>query len=62
LAAWRIYGIAARINEELGNLEAARSHRDMSRVTILRLANSLPDQEPLRESFLSASAVAQILN
>jgi hypothetical protein len=27
----------------------------------LRLANSLPEQEPLRESFLSAPAVAQIL-
>jgi tetratricopeptide (TPR) repeat protein len=62
LAAWRVHATAARIDEESGNLEAARSHRDMSRVTILRLANSLPEQEPLRESFLSAPAVAGILN
>jgi tetratricopeptide (TPR) repeat protein len=62
LAAWRVHATAARIDEESGNLEAARSHRDISRVTILRLANSLPEREPLRESFLSAPAVARILN
>jgi hypothetical protein len=62
LAGWRVHATAARIDEESGNLEAARSHRDVSRVTILRLANSLPEQEPLRESFLSAPAVARILN
>jgi DNA-binding winged helix-turn-helix (wHTH) protein/tetratricopeptide (TPR) repeat protein len=62
LAAWRVHATAARIDEESGNLEAARSHREMSCVTILRLANSLPEQEPLRESFLSAPIVARILN
>jgi DNA-binding winged helix-turn-helix (wHTH) protein/tetratricopeptide (TPR) repeat protein len=62
LAAWRVHATAARIHEESGNLEAAHSHRDISRVTILRVANSLPGQEPLRESFLSAPAVARILN
>jgi DNA-binding winged helix-turn-helix (wHTH) protein/tetratricopeptide (TPR) repeat protein len=61
LAIWRVHATAARIDEESGDLEAARSHREMSRVTILRLANSLPEQEPLRESFLSAPAVASIL-
>jgi DNA-binding winged helix-turn-helix (wHTH) protein/tetratricopeptide (TPR) repeat protein len=62
LAAWRVHATAARIDEESENLEAARSHRDISRVTILRIANSLPEREPLRESFLSAPAVARILN
>ena len=62
LAAWRVNATAARIDEESGNLAAARWHRDFSRVTILRLANSLPEQEPLRESFLFAPAVAGILN
>jgi DNA-binding winged helix-turn-helix (wHTH) protein/tetratricopeptide (TPR) repeat protein len=62
LAAWRVYATAARVDEVSGNLAAARAHRDFSRVTILRLANSLPEQEPLRESFLSAPAVARILN
>jgi tetratricopeptide (TPR) repeat protein len=62
LAAWRVHATAVHIEEEAGNLEAARSHRDISRVTILRLAGSLPEREPLRESFLTAPAVARILN
>jgi hypothetical protein len=62
LAAWRAHATAAHIEEEAGNLEAARSHRDSSRATILRLANSLPEHEPLRKIFLSAPAVARVLN
>jgi hypothetical protein len=62
LAAWRVHAAAARIDEAAGNHAAARAHREISRVTILRLANSLSEQEPLRESFLSAPAVAHILN
>jgi hypothetical protein len=62
LAAWRVHATAAHIDEESGNHEAARAHRELSRVTILRLANSLPEKEPLRESFLSAPAVARILD
>jgi tetratricopeptide (TPR) repeat protein len=62
LAAWRVHATAAHIEEESGNLESVRSHREISRATILRLANSLPEQEPLRQIFLSAPAVARILN
>ncbi len=61
LAAWRVHATAAHIEEEAGNLESARSHRESSRVTILALANSLREQQPLRETFLSAPAVARIL-
>ena len=61
LAAWRILATAAHIEEDSGNLESARLHRDVSRATIMQLANSLPEQEPLREIFLSAPAVARIL-
>jgi tetratricopeptide (TPR) repeat protein len=61
LAAWRVHATAAYIEEESGNLESARSHRNVSRATILRLANSLPEQEPLRQIFLSAPAVARVL-
>jgi hypothetical protein len=61
LAAWRVHATAARIDEESGNVEAALSHRNISRVTIQRLANSLPEQEPLRAIFLSAPVVARIL-
>jgi hypothetical protein len=60
LAAWRVHATAADIEEESGNLESARLHRDVSRATIMRLANSLPEREPLREIFLSAPAVARV--
>jgi hypothetical protein len=62
LAAWQVHATAAHIEEESGNLESARSHRDLSRATILRLANSLPEQEPLRQIFLSAPAVARVIS
>ena len=61
LAAWRVHATAAHIAEESGNLQSARWHGDLSRVTILQLANSLPEREPLREIFLSAPTVARIL-
>ena len=60
LAAWRVHATAADIEEESGNLESARLHGNLSRTTILRLANSLGEQEPLREIFLSAPAVARV--
>jgi hypothetical protein len=62
LAAWRAHATAANIEEQLGNLQSARSHRDLSRTTILRLANSLPEHEPLRKIFLSAPAVVRVLS
>jgi hypothetical protein len=61
LAAWQVHATAAHIEEESGNLESARSHLDLSRATIMQLANSLPEQEPLRKIFLSAPAVARVL-
>jgi hypothetical protein len=61
LAAWKVHATAAHIEEESGHLESARLHRDVSRATIMQLANSLPEQEPLRKIFLSAPAVARVL-
>jgi len=62
LAAWRVHATASHIDEQSGNYAAARAHREVSRATILQLANSLSLEEPLRESFLAAPAVARILN
>jgi DNA-binding winged helix-turn-helix (wHTH) protein len=62
LAAWKVHATAAHIEEESGYLESARLHRDVSGATIMRLANSLPEQEPLRKIFLSAPAVARVLS
>jgi DNA-binding winged helix-turn-helix (wHTH) protein len=61
LAAWKVHATASHIEEESGNLESARSHLDLSRATIMQLANSMVPREPLREIFLSAPAVARIL-
>jgi hypothetical protein len=61
LAAWQVHATAADVEEQSGNLESARLHRDASRTTIMQLANSLPEQEPLRKIFLSAPAVARVL-
>jgi len=36
-------------------------HLDLSRATIMRLANSMEQREPLRKIFLSAPAVARVL-
>jgi hypothetical protein len=62
LAAWPVHATAADLEEATGNPESARSHRDLSRATILRLANSLPEQEPLRMAFLSTPAVARVFS
>jgi hypothetical protein len=61
LAAWRVHATAAQIEEESGSLESARSHLDLSRTTIMQLANSMEQREPLRKIFLSAPAVARAL-
>jgi tetratricopeptide (TPR) repeat protein len=62
LAAWRVHATAAELEEALGNLQTADSHRELSRATIQQLADSLPAEEPLRRIFLAAPAVAKILN
>jgi hypothetical protein len=61
LAAWRLHGTAAELYAILRNDAAAEEHRASSRATILRLADSLPHDKPLRARFLSAPAVRRIL-
>jgi hypothetical protein len=45
----------------VGNQDLAERHRELSRDTIMKLANSLPADEPLRQTFLSAPAIRKIL-
>jgi hypothetical protein len=61
LAAWRVHATAAALYECTGDSGMADHHRDLSRTTILYLAQSLPAEEPLRHTFLSAPAVAKVL-
>jgi hypothetical protein len=57
-----VHATAADIEDASGNIEPARLHRNLGRATIMQLANSLPEQELLRQIFLSAPAVTLVLS
>jgi len=61
LAHWRVHGTAAELHGRLGNRDLADRHRESSCATIMELASSLPAEEPLRNTFLSAPLVSKIL-
>ncbi len=61
LAAWCVHATAAALYERTGHSGVADHHRDLSRATILQLAQSLPAEEPLRNTFLSAPIVCKVL-
>ncbi len=61
LASWRVHATAAAREERVGEAESAERHRKLSCETILKIADSLPPEDPLRRIFLSASSVAKIL-
>lgn len=61
LAAWRLHGTAYELYHMAGDRDLAQHHRDMSRDTIMKLANSLPTDEPLRDTFLSGPRVRNVL-
>ena len=62
LAAWEVHATAADLCHRAGNERSAQQHRELSRNTILMLANSLPaEEEALRRTFLSAAPIANIL-
>jgi hypothetical protein len=60
LAAWRVHATASELHSSADRDLAAR-HLALSRETILKLANSLPAEEPLRRIFLSALMIRRIL-
>ena len=61
LATWRVHGTAAELRARAGVSELAEHHRELSRATILKLADSLEPEAPLRTTFLSAPAIRKIL-
>ena len=61
LAAWRVHATAAALYDREKNRELAERHRDLSRATILSLADSLPQASSLRTTFLSSWIVAPII-
>ena len=62
LAAWRVHATAFELFQNSGDRELAQCHLALSRDTIMKLANSLPAEEPLRQKFLSAPAIRKILD
>jgi hypothetical protein len=61
LASWRVHATAFELYQNSGDRGLAEHHRGLSRATIMKLANSLPAEEPLRQRFLSAHRVRNIL-
>ena len=61
LAAWRVHATAFELFRRAGDRDSAERHRALSRETIMKLANSLPAEEPLRHIFLSSPMVSRIL-
>ena len=61
LAAWRVHATAAELYRATDNNESADCHLELSRVTILKLADSLAREETLRKTFLSAPSVRRVL-
>jgi tetratricopeptide (TPR) repeat protein len=61
LADWRVHATAADIYSRMGDIPRAKQLRERSRTTILKLANSLPMEETLQKTFLSAPAVRSVL-
>ena len=58
LAAWRVHATAAELYQAT---ESADHHRELSRETILKLADSLATEEPLQKTFLFAPSVRRVL-
>jgi tetratricopeptide (TPR) repeat protein len=61
LAAWRVHATGAELSDHMGNSGLAGYHCELSRATILKLSNSLPAEEPLRKTFLSAAPIRRVL-
>jgi len=61
LAAWRVHATAAELYRGSEKSQEAEHHLELHRATILKLADSLPVEEPLRKTFLSAPSVRKVL-
>jgi len=54
---WRVHATAAELYRRMKSRELAERQLALSRKTIMKLANSLPAEEPLRHIFLSAPKI-----
>jgi hypothetical protein len=61
LAAWHVHATAFELYQKSGDRDLAERQLALSRQTVMKLANSLPTEEPLRQTFLSAPMIRKIL-
>jgi DNA-binding winged helix-turn-helix (wHTH) protein/tetratricopeptide (TPR) repeat protein len=61
LAEWRVHATAANLYEMQGDKSSARHHFELSRTTIMKLADSLGPNETFRNTFLCSPVVSSIL-
>ena len=61
LAHWRVHATAFELYRKSGNQIVAQQHLALGREMIMKLANSLPVEEPLRKTFLSSPMVRKIV-
>lgn len=61
LAHWKVCATASDLHTRLGNGGLAKRYRELSCITIRKLADSLAADDPLRETFLSAPPVARVV-
>ena len=61
LAAWRVHATAFELHQNSGDRDVAKHHLALSRQTVMKLATSLREEEPLRQTYLSAPVVRRIL-
>jgi tetratricopeptide (TPR) repeat protein len=61
LAHWRVHATAYELYQRMKQRDAANKHRALSSATIMKLADSLPAEEPPRQTFLSSPMVRKIL-
>jgi len=61
MAAWPVHATAHDWHSHAGNIEAAETHRAAAERYVMNVADSFPDDEPLRNSFLTAPQVRRML-
>jgi len=61
LAAWRVHATGFELCRNSGDQDSADRQLALSRETIMKLADSLPAEEPLRQIYLSAPMIRNIL-
>jgi tetratricopeptide (TPR) repeat protein len=62
VAGWQVQATAGEVFELLDQSATAETHRNASRHTILRLAESLDTYEAMRRTFLTSPAVVRVLD